>query len=73
LETVEITVIFLELEPGKTKVSVRSKGRHVVNTIARKFGGGGHPFAAGILMEGDMQAQVEKLLTEIKASIRKNL
>lgn len=70
LDTVEVTLMFVELEPGRTKVSVRSKGRFVVNTIARKFGGGGHPFAAGILLEGDMNKQIEGLLAEIKDVVR---
>ena len=38
---------------GKVRMSFRSKGNFKVNEIAKKMGGGGHPFAAAALVEGE--------------------
>jgi len=48
---VEVSLMFAELDQRRTKVSFRSKGRIVVNSVAMMLGGGGHEFASGALME----------------------
>ena len=63
---VEVSLMFLETENGKVKVSFRSKGRHVVNGLANRFGGGGHAFAAGALMEGPLAEAINIVLNEAK-------
>lgn len=45
LEGIQAWVFFIE-EPDQIRVRLRSKGP-VVNEIAKKYGGGGHPMAAG--------------------------
>ncbi len=57
-EGVEIGLLFREIEPGKLKVGFRSKGSIDVNKLAAIFGGGGHPRAAGCLINGNL-AEVE--------------
>lgn len=49
---VEVAIFFHEVEPGKTKVSLRSKYKVRVNEVAALFGGGGHEKAAGCLIKG---------------------
>lgn len=66
LHGVEVTIMFSEVEPGRLKVSLRSKGRYVINEIANHFGGGGHRFAAGIMLEGDIQTNQNKILDAVK-------
>ncbi len=46
--SVEVAFMLEEMEGGKTRVSLRSRGRVDVNQIAASFGGGGHRLAAGI-------------------------
>lgn len=65
IDGVEISVMFIELEKGRVKVSLRSKGRYVINGIAQKFGGGGHPYAAGILLEGEIKEHHPRILQEV--------
>ena len=38
---------------GKVRLSFRSKGKYKVNNVAKKMGGGGHPFAAAALVDGE--------------------
>jgi len=63
---VEVSLMFLETEKGKVKVSFRSKGQHVINGLANRFGGGGHAFAAGALMDGPLQEAIRLVLNETK-------
>jgi phosphoesterase RecJ-like protein len=46
---------FLKEEPdGRVKVSARSNGTYDVNALAKRFGGGGHPAAAGFRIEAPL-------------------
>jgi phosphoesterase RecJ-like protein len=49
---VEAAVLFVELEPEVTKVSLRSRSELNVNKVAELFGGGGHRQAAGVSFAG---------------------
>jgi len=55
LDGVEVALLFVELEPGLVKVSVRGKGQVKVSELARAFGGGGHPLAAGFSVKGTVE------------------
>ncbi len=44
---VDAVALFRQLENGDFKVSLRSRGHHSVEKVARRFGGGGHQNAAG--------------------------
>ena len=62
LKTVKVAVLFREL-PGEVKVSLRAKGEVNVARIAARFGGGGHPNAAGLVLKGDL-AQARALVLD---------
>ena len=53
---VRVAAFFKAFTPGQVKVSLRSKGEVDVQAIARRFGGGGHPNAAGCTLEGSLAA-----------------
>lgn len=63
---VEVAVFLYENEDGTYKVSTRSNGLVNVAELAVKFGGGGHDRAAGFSMEGQPEAMVEKIVSEIE-------
>ena len=44
----EVGVLITQISEGITRVSLRSKGRLDVASIAVELGGGGHPEAAGL-------------------------
>lgn len=62
LKTAKVAVLFREL-PGEVKVSLRAKGEVNVARIAARFGGGGHPNAAGTVVKGDL-AQAKTLVLD---------
>ncbi len=50
LDGVKVALLFRELEDGRVKVSLRSKGSLDVHRLAAEFGGGGHRNASGIVL-----------------------
>lgn len=67
VEGVEIAALFAAMEPGLTKVSLRSRGDADVRPVAEHFGGGGHAKAAGVRYRGtvdEAQAAVLAVLRE---------
>ncbi len=46
---VEVSIMFKERLDGSTRINFRSKGAVSTNGIARRFGGGGHEHASGIV------------------------
>ncbi len=48
---VEIAALFRQETENKMKVSLRSKGRYEVLSLAEKWGGGGHLYAAGSTLQ----------------------
>jgi phosphoesterase RecJ-like protein len=66
LKSVIVGLLFFELKNG-TKVSLRSKEKFPVNSVAEKFGGGGHLNAAGIRFDGMKLSEV--LTQAIKQTI----
>ena len=53
IKGVEVSLMLYDLG-GKVRLSFRSKGKYKVSEIAKKMGGGGHPFAAAALVEGEL-------------------
>ena len=52
-ESVRIVALFTERADGRVSVSLRSRGSLDMNEVARKFGGGGHVYAAGTTFPKD--------------------
>jgi len=66
---VEVGALFLEYEPNRILVELRSQGLISAAGVAKKFGGGGHSGAAGMRMEGEMADAVFRVLTEIQKKL----
>lgn len=65
----EIAVLFVELEPEKTKVSLRSRTDFDVQQIAAQFGGGGHKKAAGVTFSGPLAQAQREVLDALRAAL----
>ena len=65
LRTSRVAALFRELDPHRTKVSLRSKGALAVNDLARAMGGGGHRNAAGIVLEEPLERAVEHVAAQL--------
>ncbi|HHW55911.1 MAG: bifunctional oligoribonuclease/PAP phosphatase NrnA [bacterium] len=67
---VEVGILFQETGDGAIKVSLRSRPSGVnVSDIAQNFGGGGHPRAAGCLVQGSLDQVQEKVLAVAAAAL----
>jgi len=71
IEPVVVACVFEEMEPGLTRISLRSKSRAVnVNEVAAQFGGGGHPAAAGARVAGTPLATQRKVVAALKKALK---
>jgi phosphoesterase RecJ-like protein len=61
----EVAVLFVELAPLETKVSLRSRSTIDVRAIAEKFQGGGHRAAAGIRIPGPLSLAESEVLAAV--------
>jgi phosphoesterase RecJ-like protein len=63
MKGVEVALVARQIGTDRYKISIRSKGKIDVASVAGRFGGGGHKNAAGCIIEGNAD-QVKKLLIE---------
>lgn len=67
IEGVEVSIFIKQKDnEDKYKVSMRSNDYVNVSDICYIFGGGGHPRAAGCLIQGDIQQVKDKILKEVR-------
>ncbi len=66
---VEVGLLFLELGPQETKVSLRSRTGFDVRKIAEQFGGGGHVAASGVRYPGPLADAVAALTASIRTAL----
>ena len=68
--------LFREEDDSQIRVSIRSKGRIVINRIAMELGGGGHEYAAGLALsaplEKTVEAVIERFATDVGPAGRDN-
>jgi len=64
--TVEAAALFIELDDGRIRCSLRSRGAVDVRQIAQKFGGGGHNMAAGAYLPPPLDQAKDLIKTEIQ-------
>lgn len=68
-EGVEVAVVFEERKNGAIKMSFRSKGGVNVSELAGRFGGGGHPQAAGAEQTGTLADVQGRVLEAVRAAV----
>jgi phosphoesterase RecJ-like protein len=70
IQGVVVACLFEEIDPGLTRISLRSKSDEVnVNEIASQFGGGGHHAAAGARLAGSPVTIQRRVLKAIQRSL----
>ena len=72
VEGVEVSAFIREREKNVYKISLRTGNNSDINVsdICYVFGGGGHPRAAGATIQGNFEQVKEKLIKEIKNSLK---
>jgi phosphoesterase RecJ-like protein len=68
---VEVALLFLELTPQETKVSLRSRSALDVNAIAAGFGGGGHKAASGVRYRGPLVEAEPNVIAAVSAAMQR--
>ena len=67
IRELKCAALFREITEGQYKLSLRSKGKAEILSVAESFQGGGHLYAAGAYIEGDyekIKQQTVDLLTQ---------
>lgn len=72
VQGVEVALLFKELEPGTTRVSLRSQRYVDVSAIARAFGGGGHLRAAGCTLAAPVDEAVRLVVEACRSAVRQD-
>ena len=71
ISTVEAAALFVELQDGRIKCSMRSTDRVDVRRIAEKFGGGGHKMAAGTHLPPPLETARQTIKAEVEKQLNK--
>ncbi len=70
LRNAEVVCMFREEDDGvSTRVSIKSKGKVVVNEIAMALGGGGHKFEAGVALKNGFDHAVREITSRLDERI----
>jgi len=67
-----VVALIVEREPRSFKVSLRASGTAEVESVARRFGGGGHRKAAGCRFSGSLETLLAALSAAVADAIRYN-
>jgi len=68
-----VSIVFVEQPSGNIKVSWRAQPGIDVSAIALRFGGGGHPSAAGAEVEGTLDDVRQRIILETRQLIREEI
>ena len=71
IKGVEIGISITKMAGANVDVSFRSKGKIPINSVAQSFGGGGHAFAAGCHVAGDLEEAAEAVVKKTIEAINK--
>jgi bifunctional oligoribonuclease and PAP phosphatase NrnA len=69
---IQAVVYMREVEEGKYRVSLRSKGSINVARVAEQFGGGGHKNAAGLRVEGNWDEIEKAIVDAVKQAVHRS-
>lgn len=69
IEGTKVAVLFRNVEGRKVRISFRANGQVDVAAIARRFGGGGHPAAAGCRMELSLKKAIPLVLSAVSEAL----
>jgi phosphoesterase RecJ-like protein len=69
IDTLECAALFREDAPDLFKLSLRSKGKIEILSLAENLGGGGHLYAAGASLAGDYQEFKKRVVYELSEKL----
>ncbi len=66
LSGIRMAVLFSEAEPGVVRINLRGEGGTSVLGLAEHFGGGGHPYSAGVRIRGPLDEVVRRVMARAR-------
>ncbi len=69
LKDAEVVCFFREEDDGQVRVSLKSKGRIVINRVAMELGGGGHDYAAGFALSAQLEKTVDAVIKRLETLV----
>jgi len=69
IDQVEVIAFFRHIRRGTVNIGLRSKGTLNVETVAKRYGGGGHVTMAGMLVKGAFKKVVAAVVATLKREI----
>ncbi len=70
LKDAEVVCLFREEDDTHVRVSIKSKGRVIINRVAMELGGGGHEFAAGLALSAPLDKTVDAVIKRIDGLVQ---
>jgi len=70
IKGVEVALMVFEKDAESCRLNLRSRGKYIINGIAKSLGGGGHKFAAGAVVAGNLQEVLEIVLKSAEKTIQ---
>jgi bifunctional oligoribonuclease and PAP phosphatase NrnA len=70
LKDAEVVCLFREEDEGHVRVSIKSKGRVVINKVAMELGGGGHEYAAGLALSAPIDKTVDAVIKRLEGLVQ---
>ena len=55
------------------RINFRSKGKIKINDIAQSFGGGGHAYASGAMIDGELSKTIDNVISKTIISVENKL
>jgi bifunctional oligoribonuclease and PAP phosphatase NrnA len=72
LRDAEIVCLFRQEDDNHVRVSMKSKGRIVINRVAMELGGGGHEFSAGVALSSPLDKTVQAITDRLEALLHED-
>ncbi len=69
LKEAEVVCLFREEDDSQVRVSIKSKGRVIINKVAMELGGGGHDYSAGLALSVPIEKAVEAVIRRLETVI----
>ena len=73
IEGVEVALVIYEVDQNICRINFRSKGNFSVNNIAKSFGGGGHAFASGAVVNESLETAMNIVINNSKKMIQEQI
>jgi Exopolyphosphatase-related proteins len=65
-----VALVIYEINQNTCRINFRSKGNITVNNIAKSFGGGGHAFASGAVVNEPLETAKKIVINNSKNMVK---